>query len=231
MANFPFDIALFDLDGTLVDSARDLCPAVNHALGLIGRGPVEESATRGMIGGGTDMMLSRALEATGGMIADAEYRKLAQDLLDFYWAHLSDNTVPYPGCIAALDQLASLGCTLAVCTNKSEGPARELLEALGMTRHFSAIYGGDTLGRNRAKPLPDMLHAAIADCGGGSAVMIGDTTFDVGAGKAAGYPTVTCGFGYLDVAVSELGGHAHIDHFDELVPVLHTLNPPGVLTS
>jgi len=223
MANFPFDIVLFDLDGTLVDSARDLCPAVNHALKLIGRGPVNESATRGMIGGGAGMMLTRALEATGGMVADDEYESLSQSLLTHYWAHLADNTVPYPGCIAALEQLTALGCTLAVCTNKSEGPARELLEALGMTHHFSAIYGGDTLGRERAKPLPDMLHAAIADCGGGRAVMVGDTTFDVGAGKAACIPALTVGFGYNDVPVSELGGDANIDHFDKLVPALTAL--------
>ncbi len=223
MTKFPFDIALFDLDGTLVDSARDLCPAVNHALGLIGRDPVEESATRGMIGGGAEMMLNRALEATGGIIPAEEYDQLRQSLLEFYWDHIADNTVPYSGCIAALEQLSSLGCTMAVCTNKSEGPARELLGALGMTHHFAAIYGGDTLGRERAKPLPDMLHAGIEDCGGGRAVMIGDTTFDVGAGKAAGLKTVTCGFGYLDVPVGELGGDAHINHFDELVPALNAL--------
>ena len=227
MAKFPFDIVLFDLDGTLVDSARDLCPAVNHALGLIGRGPVAESTTRGMIGGGAEMMLTRALEATGGMIAEEEYRRLSDALLTHYWAHIADNTVPYPGCIDALEQLASLGCSLAVCTNKSEKGARALLDALDMTDHFKAIYGGDTLGRERAKPLPDILQAAMADCGGGRAVMIGDTTFDVLAGKAAGLPVVTCGFGYIDAPVSELaskfGSDANIDHFDELIPALKRL--------
>jgi len=223
MSKFPFDIVLFDLDGTLVDSARDLASAVNHALGVIGRDPVSETATRGMIGGGTDMMLSRALEATGGQVDEATYGKLSQALLDFYWANIANNTVPYPGCLGALDLLAERGCKLAVVTNKAEKPARQLLDALDMTDRFAAIYGGDTLGRERAKPKPDMLHAAIDDCGGGRAVMIGDSTYDVRAGKAAGLPVVACRYGYHDVPVENLGGDVLLDHFDELVSVLEDL--------
>lgn len=228
MTDFPFDIVLFDLDGTLVDSARDLAPAVNHALQAAGRNSVSESATRTFIGGGTEMMLANALEATGGMVDDGEFARLTQVLLDHYWAHIADNTVPYPGCLGALDLLAQHGCTLAVVTNKAEVPARQLLDALGMTDRFATIYGGDTLGRERAKPLPDMLHAAIADCGAnlpgkGRAAMVGDSTYDVRAAKAAGLPVVTCRFGYHDVPVAELGGDAMIDHFDELTGVLESL--------
>ena len=223
MSDFPFDIVLFDLDGTLVDSARDLCPAVKHALTEIGRETVSESATRNMIGGGTDMMLARALEATGGPVDEATYKRLTQALLDHYWANIATNTVPFPGCMAVLDELATLGCTLALVTNKSEKPARELLDALGMTDRFAAIYGGDTLGRERAKPLPDMLLAAIVNCGGGRAAMVGDSTYDVRAGKAAGVPVVACRFGYHDVPVEELGGEALIDGLDELVHPLRSL--------
>ncbi|GAA5060231.1 HAD family hydrolase [Erythrobacter westpacificensis] len=223
MSKFPFDIVLFDLDGTLVDSARDLCPAVNHALGTIGRDGVSETATRNMIGGGTDMMLTRALEATGGLVDEATYKELSGALLEFYWDNIANNTVPYPGCLGALDQLAARGCKLAVVTNKSEKPARELLDALEMTDRFAAIYGGDTLGRERAKPKPDILQAAIADCGGGRAAMVGDSTYDVRAGKAANLPVVTCRYGYHDVPVHELGGDVMIDHFDELVGVLEDL--------
>ncbi|WP_271077346.1 HAD-IA family hydrolase [Aurantiacibacter sp. MUD61] len=209
MSKIPFDIVLFDLDGTLVDSARDLCPAVNHALTRIGRDPVSEDTSRTLIGGGTDMMLTRALEATGGMIGDDEYRELSQTLIEFYWDNLAVNTVPYAGCEEALTQLRETGVTLAVCTNKSEKPARELLDALGMTDHFSAIYGGDTLGRENAKPAPDMLHAAIADCGGGRALMVGDTTYDVRAARSASVPVLTFTNGYADVPHSELGSDGH----------------------
>lgn len=223
MSDFPFDIVLFDLDGTLVDSALDLAPAVNHALSIIGRDPVSESALRGMIGGGTDMMLSRALDATGGMVAEDQYKQMSEALLEYYWANIAVNTQPYPGCLSALDHLLQLGCKLAVCTNKSEKPARQLIEALGMTGRFASIYGGDTLGRERAKPLPDILHAAIADCGGGKAAMVGDSTYDVRAGKAAGLPVVTYRYGYHDVPSAELGGDAMIDHFDDLVLTLRDL--------
>lgn len=223
MAPFPFDIVLFDLDGTLVDSARDLCPAVNHALTVIGRPPVSESATRNMIGGGTEMMLTRALEATGGMVADAEYQRLLDALLEHYWANITANTVPFDGCLAMLDSLIERGVTLAICTNKSEKPARELLDALDMTRRFAAIYGGDTLGRENAKPRPDILLAARADCGGGRAAMVGDSTYDMRAGRAAGVPVVACSFGYHDVPLAELDNDAMIDSLDTLIPALESL--------
>ena len=228
MANFPFDLVMFDLDGTLVDSALDLSHAVNHALAGIDREPVEPEKTRTMIGGGTDMMLTKALEATGGLVDQATFARLSQRLLEHYWAHIADHTRPYPGCLDALDMLADHGCKLAVCTNKAEKPARDLIEALGMTSRFAVIYGGDTLGRERAKPRGDMLRAAMADCGvdhgvGGRGAMMGDSTFDVRAARDAGVPVVTYRHGFNDVPVEELGGDVLIDHFDELVDALHKL--------
>ena len=223
MAQFPFDIVLFDLDGTLVDSARDLCPAVNHALNVLGRPPVSEAETRNMIGGGTDMMLKRALEATGGMVDAAEYQRLTDALLEHYWANIATHTVPFDGCLDMLDALIARGVTLAICTNKSEKPARELLDALDMTGRFAAIYGGDTLGRENAKPKPDMLLAAIEDCGGGRAAMVGDSTYDTRAGRAANVAVVACSFGYHDVPVAELDNDRMIDGLDDLIPALETL--------
>ncbi|MGB3165908.1 MAG: HAD-IA family hydrolase [Alteraurantiacibacter sp.] len=223
MSDFPFDIVLFDLDGTLVDSARDLAPAVNHALSTIGRGPVAEAAIRNMIGGGTHMMLGKALEATGGEVDQAAYDAMLAALLEHYWAHIAVNTVPFPGCEAGLATLAQRGVTLALCTNKSEKPARELLEALGLMDYFAVIYGGDTLGYENAKPKPHMLNAAIADCGGGHAAMVGDSTYDVRAARAAGVPVVACRFGYHDVPVDDLGSDALIDGLDDLVAALESL--------
>jgi len=223
MNNFPFRTVMFDLDGTLVDSNLDLAPAVNHALALAGRDPVPLSLVRSFIGGGAAMMLARALEATGGPVDEPLMGELTAQLLEHYWAHIADNTVPYPGLLGALDVLASYGCKLAVCTNKLEAPARQLLEALGMTSRFSAIYGGDTLGPGLAKPAPDMLLAAAADCGGGPAVMVGDSTYDVRAARNAGMPVVTYRYGYHDVPLAELGGDAMIDHFNELVQALEDL--------
>ncbi len=223
MSEFPYDIVLFDLDGTLVESHHDLADAVNHALALEGRAPVTPDDLRQKIGGGAVGMLKRALEAQGGMVDRDRFEILKEALLDHYWAHIADKTVPFPGCIAALEVLIERGCTLAVCTNKTEGPARILLKALGMDHLFKTVYGSDTLGKERAKPQPDMLLAAVEDCGGGRFAMIGDSTYDTSAGRAAGATVVAVSFGYNDRPAGELDCDALIDHFDELVPALAAL--------
>jgi phosphoglycolate phosphatase len=223
MADFPFQIVGFDLDGTLVDSNRDLAPALNHALVVAGRAPVAPETVREFVGGGTAMMLTRALEHTGGLLPEAEFAAVLGELLTHYEAHIADHTVPYPGCLAALDALAARGCKLAVITNKLEVFSRKLLDALGMSERFEVILGGDTLGPGRAKPAPDMIDTAILMCGGGSFAMVGDSSFDVRAAKNAGVPVVALSFGYNDLPAAELGADAVIGHYDELVGALERL--------
>lgn len=223
MADFPFDIVGFDLDGTLVDSHRDLAPALNHALAVADRPPVAPETVREFIGGGTAMMLSRALEYTGGALPDAEFQAALGELLAHYEAHIADRTVPYPGCLDALDALAGRGCKLAVVTNKIEVFSRKLLTELGMIDRFDAILGGDTLGPGRAKPAPDMIDTAILLCGGGRFAMVGDSTYDVRAAKNAKVPVVALSFGYNDLPADELGADAVIDHYEDLVGTLERL--------
>jgi phosphoglycolate phosphatase len=122
-----------------------------------------------------------------------------------------------------LDALAACGVCLAVATNKREDLALRLFDELGLASRFAAIIGGDTLGPGTAKPAPDMLHAMVEQCGGGRAAFVGDTTFDVGAARAAGLPVVAVRFGFCDLPPDELGADAVIDHFDELVPALEAL--------
>ena len=223
MAQFPFRIVGFDLDGTLVDSNRDLAPALNHALVTAGRSPVPPEAVRDFVGGGTAMMLTRALEHTGGPMPENEVQAVLGELLLFYEAHIADETVPYPGCLEALDALAERGCILAVVTNKIEAYARKLLEALDMISRFDIVLGGDTLGPGRAKPAPDMIDTAIFMAGGGSFAMVGDSSFDVRAAKNAGVPVVALSFGYNDMPAHELGADAVINHYEELVGTLERL--------
>lgn len=223
MSTFPFRIVGFDLDGTLVDSALDLCPAVNVALDAAGRDAVSLDVTRGLIGGGARRMLERALEVTGGPVHGDEFEELVAVLLDHYGRNIAANTVTYPGCLEALDLLAARGCLLAVVTNKAEDLARQLIEELGITHRFASIVGGDTLGRERAKPAPDLIHETIARCGGGTFAMVGDSSFDVLAARNAGVPVVALSFGYHDMPPHELGADELIDHFDRLVPALETL--------
>lgn len=223
MSAFPFAVVGFDLDGTLVDSNLDLAPAVNHALRIAGRPEVPDSEVRHLIGGGARAMLERALLRTGGPVSAEEFEPLAAELLTHYEANIAANTVPFDGCLAALDDLASRGVKLAVVTNKLEMLARKLIGELGMTSRFACILGGDTLGPGRAKPAPDMLHEAARLAGGGRFAMIGDSSFDTLAAKAAGAPVVALSFGYNDMPVHDLQADAVIDHYDELVGALSGL--------
>ena len=223
MTHFPFDVVGFDLDGTLVDSNRDLAPALNHALATIGRAPVAPETVREFVGGGTRLMLTRALEHTGGALPEAEFDATLGELLTYYEAHIADHTLPYPGCLEALDALAARGCKLAVITNKLEVFSRLLLDALDMTKRFELILGGDTLGPGRAKPAPDMIDTAILTLGGGTFAMVGDSSFDVRAARNARVPVVAVAFGYNDMPAAELGADAVIGHYDELLGTLERL--------
>ena len=219
MTAIPFDIVGFDLDGTLLDTSHDLGAAVNHALGLAGRAPVPHTAVSGLIGGGARRMLEKALDLTGG--ADGiDQDALFGELLAYYDANIAVHTKLYPGGAAMLDELTQAGVKLAVVTNKREPMARKLFDALGLTHHFASIIGA---GRYALKPDPEVLHAMVAECGGGRAAYVGDTTFDTGAARAAGLPCIAVSFGFCDAPPHELGANAVIDHYDDLVPALRRL--------
>lgn len=226
MTDFPFDIVGFDLDGTLLDTALDLGHALNHALVHIGRPPVPVEEARRFIGGGTGQMLRAALAESGGH-EGIDVPALQDVLVGFYATNIAHHTRLFPGGEAMLDSLAVRGVRLAIATNKREDLARRLFDELGLTSRFATIIGGNTLGPGTAKPAPDMLHAMVAQCGGGDgklrAAFVGDTTFDVGAARAAGMPVVAVRFGFCDLPPDELGADAVIDHFGDLVPALEAL--------
>lgn len=219
MTTIRFDIVGFDLDGTLLDTSRDLGAALNHALGTIGREPVPLAAVSGLIGGGARLMLQRGLALTGGG-EGVDEEALFAALLRYYEANIAVNTALYPGAEAMLDALAAAGTKLAVVTNKREPMTRLLFDALGLTARFSCIIGA---GRYPLKPAPDALHAMVAQSGGGAAAFVGDTTFDTRAARAAGLPSVAVSFGFCDAAPDQLGADAVIDHFHELIPALARL--------
>jgi phosphoglycolate phosphatase len=220
MTDFPFDVVAFDLDGTLADTAPDLCAALNHSLRMLGRATVPEETVRHMVGHGARALLEKGLAATGGM-TPALVEQGFPIFLDHYAAHIADRTRPFDGLERALDELTGMGVKLAVCTNKAEGLSRRLIAALGWEGRFASLVGGDTLPVRKPDPAP--LFAAIARAGGGRAAFVGDSITDTDTGRAAGIPTVAVTFGFSDRAPEELGATALIDHYDALIGVLHGL--------
>lgn len=220
MADFPFDVVAFDLDGTLADTAPDLTAALNHALGALGRTPVPPADVRHMVGHGARALLRQGLAAYGSA-DEAEVERGLPILLDYYGAHIADGSRPFEGVEAALDALAARGVALAICTNKIEALAIRFVHAIGWHGRFAAIVGGDTVGV--AKPDPAPLREAIARAGGGRAAFVGDSISDTGAARAAGVPCIALTFGFSDRPPSELGADLLIDHFDALLPALESL--------
>lgn len=213
------DTVVFDLDGTLVDTAPDLTASLNVALAALGRPAVDPATVRHLVGHGARALIERGLALSGGG-SDAEIGRAMPAFLDYYAAHVADGSRAYPGAEAALDALAAEGATLAICTNKPVALSRSLIAALGWTARFAANLGGDSLPVR--KPDPAHLLATIAAAGGDPArtIYVGDTAVDVGAARAAGVPVIVAGFGFADRPAVELGGDAVIAHFDELLPIL-----------
>lgn len=227
MTDFPFDTVGFDLDGTLLDTFRDLGEAVNHALEHGGFERVSVESSKDLIGGGAKVMLKRALDAQGG-VAEDQFKALYKAMLAYYSEHNADHSRPYPHAIEALDALKSRGVKLVVVTNKFEKFARNVLTQLNLTDYFEAIIGGDSLGKGTdgqflAKPAPDPLLKAQEICGGGSFVFIGDSSFDINAARAASVPCVAVTYGYGDKPAQELGANAVIDSLDQLIPAIEAL--------
>jgi phosphoglycolate phosphatase len=220
MTGFPFSVVAFDLDGTLADTAPDLTGALNHALGELGRDPVSEESVRHMVGHGARALLTKGLAATGEMTPELVEQGFPI-FLDHYEAHIADRSRPFPAIEAAMDELAGRGVRLAICTNKLEGLARELVAALGWQGRFAAIVGGDTLPVRKPDPAP--LFEAIARAGGGRAAFVGDSITDTDTARNARIPCVAVSFGFSDRPAEQLGADALIDHFDELIPALERL--------
>ncbi len=227
MTNFPFDAVGFDLDGTLLDTFRDLGTAVNHALELGGFDPVPVDSSKDLIGGGAKIMLARAIDAQGGLPKE-EFRKLYKAMLRYYSQNSAVYSRPYPGVLEALDELAARGVKMAVVTNKFEEFATDILNTLSLTERFVAIIGGDSMGKGPdgtflSKPHPEPVLAAKTACNSSAFAFVGDSSYDVAAAKAAGVPVIVAAYGYCDKPPHELGGNAVIDSFDGLISALESL--------
>ena len=218
-------IAVFDLDGTLAETAGDIVATLNVILTREGLRELPLEEARDLIGAGAKALVQRGFSASGQPLPPETLDRLFDDFLVHYGQNLCTHSHLYPGVAAALDRLSARGYRVAVCTNKTESLAVDLLGLLGIADRFSAICGRDTFPY--FKPDPRHITLTIEQAGGdpARAVMVGDSRADIDAAKAAGIPVIGVTFGYTDVPVATLGADRVISHFDDLVGAVDALVP------
>jgi phosphoglycolate phosphatase len=207
---------VFDLDGTLIDTAPDLIHTLNLVLTHEGLSAVPYATARNLIGGGAQVMIRRALAAEGRDATDAEMDRLYAAFIAYYSEHIADRSRPFPGLDSALNDLRAAGHALAVCTNKLEWLSLRLLKALNLTHRFAAICGPDTFGV--MKPDPEVFRQTVRRAGGepSRAFMVGDSKTDILTGRAARVSVIAVDFGYTDVPIASLQPDRIISSFSEL---------------
>jgi phosphoglycolate phosphatase len=207
---------VYDLDGTLADTAEDLMATLNYLLGRQGLAPLPVESAGSLLGAGARALIVRGFAAAGKTLDPQTLEALFADYLEYYKVHIADRTRLYPGVDKALAAFARAGWRQAVCTNKIESLAKLLIAKLGIADRFAFVCGQDTFGIGKPDPKP--LLETIAASGGARerAIMVGDSGSDIKTARAAGVPVIAVDFGYTDVPVTELGPDRVISHFDEL---------------
>lgn len=214
-------LLVFDLDGTLAETAGDLIGTLNVILAREGLPPVDLAEGRMLVGAGARALIQAGYAKAGMALAPERLEILFRDFLDYYEAHIADHSHLYDGVTRTLTRFSAAGWRLAVCTNKVEKPAVHLLQKLGIADRFAFICGQDTIvidGKTIAKPDPRVLLATIEKAGGARerSVMVGDSVTDIRTAQAAGVPVVAVDFGYTEQHVSVFKPDRVISHFDEL---------------
>jgi len=204
---------VFDLDGTLVDSADDIVAALNHGMAQSGRAPMAVADAHAIISVGLERMVELALLASGGLPDSSELERLKTISREYYEHNLLVHTQPYPGAIEALMELRSSGIRLGVCTNKLHRPACRVLAELGMEEFFEVVIGRDSLAHAKPHPEPLLFVVRALDAEPANSVMVGDSGIDVGCARAAGVPVIVMRHGYSEVPAEALGAEVLLDDF------------------
>lgn len=213
--SFP-ETVVFDLDGTLIDTAPDIAAALNAVLMRRGRATVSLDDVRHMVGRGARVLIQRVLDRSGVPGTPQEIAELVEQVTEQYSANIAVMSRPFAGAEATARRLIAEGRKVGICTNKREGLSYQLLEALSLRDLFPVILGADS--RPYRKPDPRHLLDTIAALGGSAqnAVLIGDSETDVSTARAAKVPVIAVSFGYTETPARELGADVVIDSFDEL---------------
>jgi len=212
---------IFDLDGTLVDTAPDLLSATNAVLRSEGRREVDPATLRHMVGFGARSLITQAMAATGTPAEDARLPELVDHFLVHYRAHIADASVPFPGVEETLESLAGEDRHLAVLTNKPQEMAELLLKALKLDRFFPVIYGAGRM--SYVKPDARIFHDVVRDLGSAGGIMIGDSVTDVATARAAKAPVILVSYGYTPEPAHTLGGDAVTDEFAQIPALARAL--------
>lgn len=220
---------IFDLDGTLVDTAPDLMLATNHVLSLLKRRAITMQEVRSFVGHGAKALIARGCAATGEAIDEKTLGFYHAEFLRFYEKNIAANSAAFPGAISLLDRCAASGIKMGVCTNKLEGLSNRLLNALDLAKYFGAVVGPDTV--NIAKPDPAPYFETLNRLGTQArhSVMIGDSETDILTARAAGVPVIAVTFGYTPKPVATYSPDYLVSHFDEIWDVLQSLPAAGAL--
>lgn len=219
--HIPFDAVVFDLDGTLIDSASDIARALNRTLAEFSRRAVTLDEVRAMVGDGAKGLIRDAFAATGEPADEALAAQALGRYLDHYFDEDASPDCLYPGVRETLEGLAAAGARLGLCTNKSERICRKVIEQVGLAHLFSALAGGDSLPVK--KPDPGHLRHVAEALGGGRVAMVGDNGNDVKAARGCGFPVVVLSYGYPRMLVAELGADLVIDRFSDAPAALRAL--------
>ncbi len=223
---FPQNLTLvFDLDGTLVDTAPDLLACLNVVLEAAGRARPTAPHLRDLVGRGARALIEEALRLTGPAGDEALIEQLLDQFLIIYERDIDKHSNPFEGVLPLLKHASAAGVKLGVCTNKREALSNELLRRLDLAKYFPVVLGADSLAMR--KPDPAHLTQVIAQLGGNEnrSVMVGDSITDIKTAKAAGIPVIAVSFGYSTEDIRSLGADTVIDHYDEFLPALAGLFP------
>ncbi|MCC0038906.1 MAG: phosphoglycolate phosphatase [Brucellaceae bacterium] len=207
---------VFDLDGTLIDTAPDLLDSLNHCLALCDLPAADPHDLGRYVGMGGRVMIQRAFEANHKSVSEERLTELLAVFIDHYGGNMPGKSRPYPGAIEAMDRFEAAGWALAICTNKLDMLANRLIGSLGLAERFAANCGADRFAFR--KPDPRHLNETILLAGGAPsrAVMVGDSRTDIDTAKAAGIPVIAVDYGYTDRHVGEFEPSRVISHFDEM---------------
>jgi phosphoglycolate phosphatase len=207
---------VFDLDGTLVDTAPDLMRATNHVLATLGRRPISLEEVRSFVGHGARALIARGCAATGDPVDPRAVETLYQEFVIYYASHIAVDSRPFDGLVPFLERCREAGIALGVCTNKLESLSNQLLRALRLDRYFTAVVGPDTIGIAKPDPRPYRETLKRMKAEAARSVMIGDSETDILTARAAGVPVIAVPFGYTPKPVSAYDPDKLVTHYGEM---------------